>query len=804
MGKGLFFLVGLTSLVVCASIRMNLTMVLATDEGPLNGPYDVTLSLVSPDKTQWWSEHHASIMVFDGAMAFLFGQQSPIQSDWFANGNLQLAVTIANQTVYLPLYTTPFVVESMGADIVNKVHMEGVFHMEPLTQRVGIGLSIPTPATRLDVGGAVRVGDSTVTLPGMIRWRNNRLEGRHRFNWQMLDINNADDLHSKWLEADHGLGIYSLSPVAIQATQPTNAMLTVGGDMHVTKQAHSSNWYMNALSLADGLYGVDSNQTLVGQSISVGSNTFDSINGLVVTGAFIGDASGLTNLNPTHVVSNSISGNAIASQSILSGHLNDPVPGSKIAMGELSAAHLSNTVGLTNEMIANQTITGDHILAGALEDRHLLGGTSAFPSLSMANHAIASVNIGSQDITSRNIANGGIQLSDVSFGAINHTHLIATNSIQSHHIHPGSISLDNIASGSIQFNHFKGGFLFENGGTNQNAYTAVHAAVVVSGNQFVSDATVKITDAGVGIHVEDPQGQLHVSTNARALHILGDKSAMLALKSANADWRFGLTNNEVALVGQQYDRRAFTISTDGRVGVSGGLGTQSLHVSGAVVVGSHYNQSPPDGTIWFSHGEFYYQSPSGGVALNAIGGMYIVSKNITLAALLPNSGSWSHVSDGALKTNIQSIDANTMLRKVATIPISEWIYKGQPFVFHVGPMAQDFYRLFQLGASDRYIQHVDIDGVILSSIQALGHGLTTIKDEKQILDVNRYTSHQQSARMSDALVQIHADLSDIQAMDARLNRRFKQHMDHQRQQRRQLEQSTLFLEDWLRSNKDLK
>ena len=56
------------------------------------------------------------------------------------------------------------------------------------------------------------------------------------------------------------------------------------------------------------------------------------------------------------------------------------------------------------------------------------------------------------------------------------------------------------------------------------------------------------------------------------------------------------------------------------------------------------------------------------------------------------------------------------------LTISEWHYKGQ-YVSHIGPMAQEFYQRFQLGDSDRSIQLVDMDGVILVQFKAWAIGL---------------------------------------------------------------------------------
>ena len=108
--------------------------------------------------------------------------------------------------------------------------------------------------------------------------------------------------------------------------------------------------------------------------------------------------------------------------------------------------------------------------------------------------------------------------------------------------------------------------------------------------------------------------------------------------------------------------------------------------------------------------------------VRASGGTRIFS-NPSLSAgvrLFPNASGWAGVSDSALKRNIREVDYQEILEKLAELPISQWSYKAQDeSIEHVGPMAQDFYRLFGLGEDDRYITTLDPDGIALAAIKAL-------------------------------------------------------------------------------------
>ncbi len=106
---------------------------------------------------------------------------------------------------------------------------------------------------------------------------------------------------------------------------------------------------------------------------------------------------------------------------------------------------------------------------------------------------------------------------------------------------------------------------------------------------------------------------------------------------------------------------------------------------------------------------------SGGYRLvsNALG-----TSGVTLAA---GSGTWTSISDRAMKSNIEPVDPTDVLARVATMPIYTWQYKTQEAgIRHMGPMAQDFHAAFALnGEDDRSIATVDPDGVALAAIQGL-------------------------------------------------------------------------------------
>jgi len=93
-------------------------------------------------------------------------------------------------------------------------------------------------------------------------------------------------------------------------------------------------------------------------------------------------------------------------------------------------------------------------------------------------------------------------------------------------------------------------------------------------------------------------------------------------------------------------------------------------------------------------------------------------------------------SDRNLKENFTVLNNQTLLAKVASLPLMEWNYKSDSqTVQHIGPMAQDFHAAFQLdGTDDKHISVVDEGGVALAAIQGLNQKLNDKDAEIQALE----------------------------------------------------------------------
>ena len=88
-------------------------------------------------------------------------------------------------------------------------------------------------------------------------------------------------------------------------------------------------------------------------------------------------------------------------------------------------------------------------------------------------------------------------------------------------------------------------------------------------------------------------------------------------------------------------------------------------------------------------------------------------------ARLTVGGVWTNASSRSLKTAFEAIDPLAVLAKVADLPVQSWRYKVEDAsTRHIGPVAEDFQRLFGVGDGES-IGTVDANGVALAAIQGL-------------------------------------------------------------------------------------
>jgi hypothetical protein len=194
----------------------------------------------------------------------------------------------------------------------------------------------------------------------------------------------------------------------------------------------------------------------------------------------------------------------------------------------------------------------------------------------------------------------------------------------------------------------------------------------------------------------------------RALSTTGSLAYGVHGESLSSDGR-GVFGHASAATGD-------AVGVYGRSDASGGAGVvgEAIASAGATigVVGSNESNTGYGG---------YFASSGGGVALYATGGVSGARViDTSTGAYLSSAGVWTNNSDRAAKENLETVDRQELLARLARLPISTWNYKVEPVsVRHLGPMAQDFAAVFGLGNDDKAISTLDTGGVALAAIQGL-------------------------------------------------------------------------------------
>ena len=104
------------------------------------------------------------------------------------------------------------------------------------------------------------------------------------------------------------------------------------------------------------------------------------------------------------------------------------------------------------------------------------------------------------------------------------------------------------------------------------------------------------------------------------------------------------------------------------------------------------------------------------------GGPNTVMLDATSGGVCVN-GTVNNCSDRNVKQDFAPVSASQILDKVLQLPVSEWSYKVDAATRHIGPVAQDFYSVFNIGTDDKHIAPIDEGGIALAAIQGLNQKL---------------------------------------------------------------------------------
>lgn len=161
---------------------------------------------------------------------------------------------------------------------------------------------------------------------------------------------------------------------------------------------------------------------------------------------------------------------------------------------------------------------------------------------------------------------------------------------------------------------------------------------------------------------------------------------------------------------------------DGQLSFAVGGAAEALH-NGSVVIVADYTPNALNPVQSDTTGHMVLMARRGLTLTNTTGAAPWVSGrylNTHTGAYLTTGGTWTNASDEAKKENFTEIDRADILERIASLNIRRWNYKDDdPRVQHIGPTAQEFHALFNVGNDDKTISTIDPSGIALAAIQEL-------------------------------------------------------------------------------------
>ncbi|MBU2971727.1 tail fiber domain-containing protein [Pseudoalteromonas sp. C2R02] len=123
----------------------------------------------------------------------------------------------------------------------------------------------------------------------------------------------------------------------------------------------------------------------------------------------------------------------------------------------------------------------------------------------------------------------------------------------------------------------------------------------------------------------------------------------------------------------------------------------------------------------------------GTLSIKDINEVEILKANSTT---LTSNGTFVSSSSRTVKENITAVNPQKILNTLSKLTLAKWNYiNDEDKVKHIGPIAEEFYSLFNLGKDEKHIASLDTAGVALAAIQALNNSLTEKDSEIEELTV---------------------------------------------------------------------
>lgn len=113
-------------------------------------------------------------------------------------------------------------------------------------------------------------------------------------------------------------------------------------------------------------------------------------------------------------------------------------------------------------------------------------------------------------------------------------------------------------------------------------------------------------------------------------------------------------------------------------------------------------------------------------------------------------GALTQQSDINSKEGFQALDGSNVLADIGRLEITKWRYKDDPDGYqHIGPTAQDFHAVFNVGIDDKSIAPLDVASVAVAGVKELNSIVTDQKVQLAQKDAELAVMQERMAELED-------------------------------------------------------
>ncbi len=162
-------------------------------------------------------------------------------------------------------------------------------------------------------------------------------------------------------------------------------------------------------------------------------------------------------------------------------------------------------------------------------------------------------------------------------------------------------------------------------------------------------------------------------------------------------------------------------------------------------------------------------------SVSASGGVRFITSGSEVVYTTDGSAGWSMTSTRSAKTNFEPIDSADVLEGVEDMEVQTWEYRDEEGdgkgVTHIGPTAEGFHDVVDVGDSDEHINSVNADGLAFAAIQGLADRLKERDERIAELEADSEDLSAENDRLRERVEDLETDRDALAAENGRLRDR---------------------------------